>query len=1607
MNTNNLFNFHKIIFLSTFLYILKSVLSLYFNYPTSIRLKNGNIFIIHQSGITITDANFTKIINNSMQNEIISSEEDLSKVKISEFEDGFFLCTIINQLYIFDYNGIMRYKMDIIDEDQMGDEDIYYDITPHKIENNDYYYLVSYIYGKLMYLEYYIFDKNNQTNILNASLYGLPDIQYNKTDNTNTYYYIQNKGLTCQFLIYHIYELLICLFTSSQNYFSIALLEISNSNIDQAGNFEHYSFSNSECIKSAKGSNPSTILSCLYMTSGIPICFCYDINSYLNSYWSFHANCRDNFYALKVDYFPEKEEYIFSCLMEEGGIQAVRFDKYFNVTSQLNYSYRKCEYIYGYSILYSNILNEYYILSDLKCNNTEYPFNLFHFTDLDIENEFEEENQIKEEEEGKNENEREINTNIEEKNEKIIEYEEKNNHNEFNENEIEENKEEKKTEEEKNIKDEIEIKNEKEIKNKDEEEIVNENIIEKDIEEDIKELEKEIEEKSIDEKIDKIKEEEMEKVFEEEILDSEKNKKENENELEEIILEEKKDVYEERIENENVFEEDIENELNNNIIEEEINNLIEEEKENKIKEFFEEEKGEKIFEEEGNEKEYLFEKENKEGIFEEEIFREEKEEEFEILIKKEIEEESDNLFEEETVNYFEEEKESKNENLIEDEIEYLLEEETEKEIEIFNEEEIEEEIEKEIEIDEEIENFLEEEESEIEDLFEEFEEEKKLLLEKEIENFFETEMKNEIENIVEEKEEEEIKEKINEEIEEENFEEIYEEEETKRGNEIENIYEKEIEINKENEDGKEKDIEEIYEEEYDKGIIKEKEYEITNIIIDNLYDICIKEQKKFISEKNICIDDCSKDDTYFYEFKNKCYNNCPQGATSSNNNEYFCELKCPQNSAFEIVSSNECVDNCSSLDFFDNKCKLNIENNTLEDNLIDDIQENIQNGKLISNKSKVIQNNNSTYQISPLKNQDEDGNNNVSTIDIGDCEYKLREKYNIPENEDLVIFKIDVYKEGYNMPVVEYEIYRYKTGEKLDLEACKDMKINLSVPVNIDENNLEKYNPNSSFYNDQCYTYTSESGTDVSLEDRKNEYIENNMTLCEEDCEYIGYDYNKKKALCKCIIKLNLFKISEITIDKTRLYDNFVNIPDTGNFWVMECYNILFTKEGFSKNIGAFILIPVIFLEIFFIIYFYIKDYKIIKSKIKEIIYIKKNLKNNNDKKNLPIIRLINRSQNRKKTVENKLNINKDKIEKDRKNKEEYKKINELLKKHKNKNLKNINKSNEIKNINKIKNNFLPLNTNNIDISKINKKKGNPPPIKKIKKAIYKTNKKINVLKTNDNLSDKAIRNVDISHRLLIESEKRKQFQNINKENNNLNNKLKIEKNVLQQTEYELNILQYKDAILIDKRTYIEYYFSLLKINHLLMIPFRKNDYNSFIIKIYLIFFSFVLYYAVNALFFDDKVMHKIYEDEGEFNFIYQIPQIIYSSIISSIIHALVKTLALTERNFIELKKERIIANLDKKGETVMNTIKNKFICFFILIFCLILFFWYYISCFCAVYKNTQVYLIKDTVICFGLSLTYSLGFYLIPGIFRIPSLRDTKKNREYLYKFSKIIQIL
>ena len=183
------------------------------------------------------------------------------------------------------------------------------------------------------------------------------------------------------------------------------------------------------------------------------------------------------------------------------------------------------------------------------------------------------------------------------------------------------------------------------------------------------------------------------------------------------------------------------------------------------------------------------------------------------------------------------------------------------------------------------------------------------------------------------------------------------------------------------------------------------------------------------------------------------------------------------------------------------------------------------------------------------------------------------------------------------------------------------------------------------------------------------------------------------------------------------------------------------------------------------------------------------------------------------------------------------------------------------------------------------------------------------------------------------------------------------------------------------------------------------NDYNSKIIKICLFFLSFSIYYFINNLFFDESVIHKIYEEEGLYNFIYLIPKISYSFVISHTLNIIFKYIFLSERNIYEIKKDKNVNKISDIIAKVKKCIILKYISFFILNILFLIFFWYYLSSFGAVYKNTQIYLIKNTLISFCISLIYPFIINILPSIFRIYALSN--KNRKCSYKISKITQFL
>ncbi len=95
-----------------------------------------------------------------------------------------------------------------------------------------------------------------------------------------------------------------------------------------------------------------------------------------------------------------------------------------------------------------------------------------------------------------------------------------------------------------------------------------------------------------------------------------------------------------------------------------------------------------------------------------------------------------------------------------------------------------------------------------------------------------------------------------------------------------------------------------------------------------------------------------------------------------------------------------------------------------------------------------------------------------------------------------------------------------------------------------------------------------------------------------------------------------------------------------------------------------------------------------------------------------------------------------------------------------------------------------------------------------------------------------------------------------------------------------------------------------------------------------------------------------------------------------------------------------------RKGKKLFFCLKLKFILYYIISFIFLLFLLHYISIFGVIYKNIQYHLLKDTLISFEISFVYPFVIYLLPGIFRIPSLSNPKNKRKCLYNFSKILQI-
>ena len=208
-------------------------------------------------------------------------------------------------------------------------------------------------------------------------------------------------------------------------------------------------------------------------------------------------------------------------------------------------------------------------------------------------------------------------------------------------------------------------------------------------------------------------------------------------------------------------------------------------------------------------------------------------------------------------------------------------------------------------------------------------------------------------------------------------------------------------------------------------------------------------QKIIITEKNICVDKCSEDNIFSYEYKRSCYNNCPEGTRP--NKDYICVIDCPYNLSFE--KNEECIEKCIIQDFYTNICIINNKNIKAKEYIINGTIYEIIDGSMNSlllnllneeKKDFIIKDENEIYQITSVYNQkNKVYNDSEITINIGECENILKDTYNINNNETLITLKMDYFIEGFLIPITEYAIFHPQTKQRLDLDYCNDISINI------------------------------------------------------------------------------------------------------------------------------------------------------------------------------------------------------------------------------------------------------------------------------------------------------------------------------------------------------------------------------------------------------------------------------------------------------------------------------------------------------------------------------------------------------------------------------------
>jgi uncharacterized membrane protein len=236
------------------------------------------------------------------------------------------------------------------------------------------------------------------------------------------------------------------------------------------------------------------------------------------------------------------------------------------------------------------------------------------------------------------------------------------------------------------------------------------------------------------------------------------------------------------------------------------------------------------------------------------------------------------------------------------------------------------------------------------------------------------------------------------------------------------------------------------------------------------------------------------------------------------------------------------------------------------------------------------------------------------------------------------------------------------------------------------------------------------------------------------------------------------------------------------------------------------------------------------------------------------------------------------------------------------------------------------------------------------------------------------------------------------------NTNIEIPGKDLAYSDYDYLFLPYAIVISKDVLSYLMTYWNYLKFKQIILFTFftqTKGILRTTKIALFILFIAF--YMAFTALFFNDSIMRALYIYKGNANAAVHIPNIILSSICSFIAGLIVRYVCLNERDISKVLSENHPEDREEMAKKVKKSSKIKLLILYAVSGVLILLCWYYVSAFCAIFKNSQKNYLINFFVCFLVCNLWPFVTCWIPTIMRKKALEN---HNECLYKASQIVSI-